>query len=74
MIISPLGQFGLWAPSSGVRDVFTSGMYVFTYPPVIEEWAHPRYGHERRGSSCVEKSGSHCTKYVESRSDVCVGS
>jgi hypothetical protein len=23
-IISPFGQLGLWAPSSGVRDVFTS--------------------------------------------------
>jgi hypothetical protein len=31
-IKSPFGQLGLWAPSSGVRDVFTSIAYVFTYP------------------------------------------
>jgi hypothetical protein len=23
MIMSPVGQLGLWAPSSGVQDVFT---------------------------------------------------
>jgi hypothetical protein len=27
MIISPFGQLGLWAASSGVRDVFTSTAY-----------------------------------------------
>ena len=31
MIISPFGQLGLWAPSSGVRDVFTSITHVFKY-------------------------------------------
>jgi hypothetical protein len=40
MIISPLGQLGLWAPASGVCDVFTSIMYVKTcvsiYPYAIE--------------------------------------
>jgi hypothetical protein len=30
MIISPFGQLGLWAPSSGAQDVFTSTAYVFT--------------------------------------------
>jgi hypothetical protein len=30
MIISPFGQLGLWAPSSGVRDVFTSTAHAFT--------------------------------------------
>jgi hypothetical protein len=32
MIISPFCQRGLWVPSSGVRDVFTAIVYVFTYP------------------------------------------
>jgi hypothetical protein len=32
MIISPFGQLGLWAPSSVVRDVFTSIASVFTNP------------------------------------------
>jgi hypothetical protein len=32
MIISPFGQLWLWAPSSGVRDVFPSIAYAFTYP------------------------------------------
>jgi hypothetical protein len=27
MIMSPSGQLGLWAPSSGVRDAFTSAAY-----------------------------------------------
>jgi hypothetical protein len=31
MIIRTFGQFGLWAPTSGVQDVFTSTAYVFTY-------------------------------------------
>jgi hypothetical protein len=31
-MISPFGQLGLWAPALGVRDVFTSAAYVFTYP------------------------------------------
>jgi hypothetical protein len=30
MIMSPLGQLGLRAPSSGVREVFTSTAHVFT--------------------------------------------
>jgi hypothetical protein len=30
MIMIPFGQVGLWAPSSGARDVFTSIAYVFT--------------------------------------------
>jgi hypothetical protein len=30
MMISSFGQLGLWAPSSGARDVFTSTAYVFT--------------------------------------------
>jgi hypothetical protein len=30
MMIIPFGQLGLWAPSAGVRDVFTSTAYVFT--------------------------------------------
>jgi hypothetical protein len=46
------GQLGLWAPSSGVPDVFTLVKYVFTYP-VIEESGHPPYRHkeemERKG-------------------------
>jgi hypothetical protein len=29
--MSLFGQLGLWAPSSGVRDVFTSTTYVQTY-------------------------------------------
>jgi len=33
MIISPFDQLGLWAPSSGMRDVCTSTAYVFTYLP-----------------------------------------
>jgi hypothetical protein len=30
MMISPFGQFGLWAPSSGAGDVFTRTAYVDT--------------------------------------------
>jgi hypothetical protein len=32
MIISPSSQLRLWAPSSGVRDVFTATAYAFSYP------------------------------------------
>jgi hypothetical protein len=31
IMISPFGQLGLWAPSSGVRDVSTSAVNAFTY-------------------------------------------
>jgi hypothetical protein len=34
MIISPFGQLGLWVPSSGVRDVYTSIAYVSQNSPV----------------------------------------
>jgi hypothetical protein len=37
MIFSPFGHLGLRAPYSGMRDVFTSTVYVFTYTPGIEE-------------------------------------
>jgi hypothetical protein len=37
MIISLFGQLGLWAPSWGEWDVFTSIKYVCTYRSVIEE-------------------------------------
>jgi hypothetical protein len=30
MIISPFGQLGLWAPSSGMQDVFASIACTFT--------------------------------------------
>jgi len=39
MMISPFGQLGLWAPSSGVRDGFTSSM--FSHTPVGEKSGHP---------------------------------
>jgi hypothetical protein len=44
MIISPFDQLGLWAPFSGVRDVFTSTAYVVKSLSVIEESGHPCYG------------------------------
>jgi len=43
MIIRPFGQLGLmWAPSFGVRDVYTPSAYVFTQLTVIEESGLPR--------------------------------
>jgi hypothetical protein len=47
MGISPFGQLGLWAPSSGARDVFTSlacvKLYVFRYAhmPMLERIQGP---------------------------------
>jgi hypothetical protein len=42
MSVSPCGQLGLWAPSSGARVVFTSTVYDFTYDfPVIKKSGHP---------------------------------
>jgi hypothetical protein len=32
MIMMTIGQLGLRAPASGVRDVFTSTVYIYTYP------------------------------------------
>jgi Ca2+/Na+ antiporter len=32
IMISPFGQLGLWAPVSGVRNVYATTVYVFTYP------------------------------------------
>jgi hypothetical protein len=32
MRISPFGQLGLWVPSFGGRDVYTSSTYAYSYP------------------------------------------
>jgi hypothetical protein len=47
-----------------MQDAFTSGAYVFTYPPIIEESGHPRDGQEAPvvgpqhlgGASCIAVS------------------
>jgi len=59
MIISPFGQLlGLWAPSSGLQDVFTSIVYVFTYPGVDDHddnkpaWPTWAVGALFRGARC----------------------
>jgi hypothetical protein len=45
MIISPFGQLGLWAPSSG-RETYSHQSQMLSHTPVIEESGHPRYGQE----------------------------
>jgi hypothetical protein len=45
--ISPFGQLGLWAPSSGVDPRRIHSNHVcLTHAPFIEETEHPHYGQE----------------------------
>jgi hypothetical protein len=43
MIMSPFGQLGLWAPSSGVdpRRIHINRVYMFSQTLVNEESGHP---------------------------------